>query len=362
MKVEMRTWPFALRRLCGKWYTLALVVFAAAFAIAYSVIHDDEMLIISSTLGILVLYGGAVALASYCGTREPLDPVGRSLWEIRDGRIPVFAELQKYAGLATFALLSPLIVVAGLAVLPRLLLVLGMKDDTWAAVFTVLVPCLLILVCSYVLFRWETARNARRDSAKNTPRALYLRSFSGDASLVLSSLSRTALFDCVERALGRIFSVERLVLRALIERRFAGIAVGAPGEKLPPLGFERLYFLEEDWQQAVASLISECPVIVVNCSLTKWVGWELEEIERQGARRKLILIAHGRTADERVRKLDFALRALGLDKRLNVRDGANTISLARLDQSEPVEVQAFPDDLFAFLDAVTLGVYFSDQR
>jgi len=189
-----------------------------------------------------------------------------------------------------------------------------------------------------------------------------LRSFSEDASLVIGGLSRTAFFDGVERALGRIFSVERLVLRALIERRFAGTAVGTPGEKLPPLGFERLYFLEKDWQRAVASLISECPVVVVNCSLTKWVRWELEEIERQGARRKLILIAHGRTADERVGKLNFALHALGHDKRLNVRGGANTIALARLDQSEPVEVGAFPDDLFAFLDAVTLGVYFLDQR
>lgn len=341
---------------------LALVFFAGSAVVAGSLIYNNEILMISLMLGILVLYGGPVALASYYVTHERLGLVEQSLWQIRESRIPLFAEVRRYAGLFTFALLSPLVLAVMLSLFPGIISASGVKDETLVVAFTISIPPILVLGIAYVLFRWETARNARHDKSTNTPRALYLRSFSEDASLVLSDLSKAPIFRFAERALGRIFSVERLVLRALIERRFAGIAVGAPGERLPPLGFERLYFSEQEWQGEVASLISTCRLVIVNCSLTQWVEWELKEIERQAVKRKLILIAHGRTTEERIRKLNFALQALKVDKRIDIRDGANAIVIACLDQQEPVEVHAFSDDLFAFLDATTLGIYLSVRR
>ena len=362
MTIELRSWPFALRRLCGKWYALALVSFAAAVAVIYAIVRNDVSFAIWPVFGILLLYGGAVVIASHRGAHERLDPLGCSLTEIRSGRIPILCELRRYCVLTTFALLSPLILIAGLAFVPRVLFALGVDSEVWVGALTILAPNLLLIVALYTIFRWETSRNWRHDTAKRAPRALYLRSFSEEATLVVGGLLRSRLSRWIESALGRMFSVERLVFRALIERRLAGIAVGAPGERLPPLGFARLYFSDQEWQRKVAALISECRVIIVNCSMTKWVQWELEEVERQSARCKLMLMAHGRTAEERVGKFNFALQALGIDRALDVGDAANTIILARLDQSEPLEIRAFPDDLFAFLDAVTLSVYVLDAR
>lgn len=352
MKIDVRGWPFAWRRICGKSYTLALMVLVFIASLFAAIALDTPDLFLWTAAAILVVYGGGAVLASAIANRTRLNPHRPPLSQMRAGRTPVFAELRKYGWLIVLILSTPLIFVGYMSLIDWATRVVGPGQEVWVLILSPIVLGAFILVLMYRVFRWEAARAWQRDVRQKTPFALYLRSFAEDASVVVGPIASSRAARSAEHLLGRMFSVERLILRALLTNRLAGVAVGAPGERLPPLGFHRLYFSDQDWQREVADLIADCRVVIVNSSISRWVEWELAEIVRQGLRDKLILIAHGRTAGERVGKLNFALSALGHRMTLAEADAA-TIALARLDLPEPLQVLGYPDDLFAYLDATT---------
>jgi len=67
------------------------------------------------------------------------------------------------------------------------------------------------------------------------------------------------------------------------------ITVGKNGEYIPDAGFERKYFSDKEWPAEVAKLIESSHLIILRASTSKWVLWELGEILKSDARKKMIL-------------------------------------------------------------------------
>ena len=68
------------------------------------------------------------------------------------------------------------------------------------------------------------------------------------------------------------------------------VAIGEPGEPVPPYGASRGYFSDEDWQKAVAQLADASRCIVICLDQTAGVMWELEYILKRGHGRKTLFV------------------------------------------------------------------------
>lgn len=77
------------------------------------------------------------------------------------------------------------------------------------------------------------------------------------------------------------------------------IAIGKPGEALPPLGAARAYLSGEPWQMVVANLMGLARAIIIVLDYTQGVTWELQQATRSGCLSKsLLLIPPHRHGDE----------------------------------------------------------------
>jgi hypothetical protein len=69
------------------------------------------------------------------------------------------------------------------------------------------------------------------------------------------------------------------------------IAIGEPGEKLPPLGASRDYLLSEDWKTAVSKLIDESALIIFILGDTDSLFWEFSTaIGKRGKNAVLVVV------------------------------------------------------------------------
>jgi hypothetical protein len=71
------------------------------------------------------------------------------------------------------------------------------------------------------------------------------------------------------------------------------IAIGRPGETLPPLGAARLWVDHGSWQQKVATLLGDCGAVVMIMGAIKGkdgLAWEVETVCKLGLLGKLILV------------------------------------------------------------------------
>jgi hypothetical protein len=80
-----------------------------------------------------------------------------------------------------------------------------------------------------------------------------------------------------------------------LDKAFAGVmpvlAVGQPGETLPPLGAHRLYYDDDEWQEAVSLMIEHASLIVLRPGPSRAILWEVEHIVSMGHLQKLVLYA-----------------------------------------------------------------------
>ncbi len=108
---------------------------------------------------------------------------------------------------------------------------------------------------------------------RNRPPILYLRSFRADARWLEqpSDLIWMFLFP------GRFETLERSLTKSLSG---AGplIAIGQPGEILPPMGAARLYVKHDKWQEVVAHLTKVSGLIVLRVGTTESFWWEVEHV------------------------------------------------------------------------------------
>jgi hypothetical protein len=127
---------------------------------------------------------------------------------------------------------------------------------------------------------WAIGRRWRTPSAEflarhDGPRPiLYLRSFLDDGSS-LKAGKPWGLSHGVDS--WRNDSVERRLAKAL-GRVGPLVAVGRPGDTLPPLGAARLYLGDEHWQAVVSDLLARCQFVVLHAGGTAGLQWEMDAV------------------------------------------------------------------------------------
>ena len=96
------------------------------------------------------------------------------------------------------------------------------------------------------------------------PLVLYLRSFSADSNLAPGTEAETALLPTAEEALARH-----------LERVGTVVAIGRPGEALPPIGVPRVYRSDAEWQAAVLGLMQRARLTVLAYGSSPGLVWEI---------------------------------------------------------------------------------------
>src|SRR5262245_58368307 len=105
------------------------------------------------------------------------------------------------------------------------------------------------------------------------PFILYLRSFGSDD---------TRRPTAVEELLGAHLTDEQMLVKNLTKRLWCGqvrvLAVGRPGEELPPLGCTRYCFSNEEWKDEVSDLLHKASAVLLRPGITPAVLWETEKL------------------------------------------------------------------------------------
>jgi hypothetical protein len=70
------------------------------------------------------------------------------------------------------------------------------------------------------------------------------------------------------------------------------IAIGRPGEPLPPLGAARFYVSHERWQEKVADVLRASQMVVWMTGVTKGLRWELDYLIKSTVPSQIIVWAH----------------------------------------------------------------------
>ena len=90
------------------------------------------------------------------------------------------------------------------------------------------------------------------------------------------------------------WDAKALTLEEVIERALwlAGpvIAIGRPGEKLPPAGAAREYVPDGDWQARVGELIAECRYVSVVAGTSEGLLWECRMLSEARALAKVVVL------------------------------------------------------------------------
>ncbi len=64
-------------------------------------------------------------------------------------------------------------------------------------------------------------------------------------------------------------------LAAIMDEAGPFVAVGRPGDALPPLGASRFYLPGKDWQRFVSQLLDDAALVLIMAGRTEGLGWEI---------------------------------------------------------------------------------------
>ncbi|MFQ5624098.1 MAG: hypothetical protein ACE5FS_11955 [Paracoccaceae bacterium] len=95
-------------------------------------------------------------------------------------------------------------------------------------------------------------------AADKRPPVVYLRSFANEANATDAERGFAAMFEPIGPF----------------------VAIGAPGEKLPPLGAARLYLAGRNWKQKVSELLRQAELVLVYGGETPGLGWEVSRVRK----------------------------------------------------------------------------------
>ncbi|HML50082.1 MAG TPA: PQQ-binding-like beta-propeller repeat protein [Propionicimonas sp.] len=173
---------------------------------------------------------------------------------------------------------------------------LGMFADLpdWFAFWVFLVMqwvAVLLLLLAFVPI--ALARRLALKTAAGRPitpgeYALLLRNFSDDyLEMRVRQVGRASVLDQLFlRRRNRFEEIEAISL----DREGAVVAVGKPGERLPPgVGAQRLYF-GSDWQQRVEVLMRDARLIVLNLGRSEALIWEATRLSQLGVLHKTVFV------------------------------------------------------------------------
>jgi len=165
---------------------------------------------------------------------------------------------------------------------------------TWFAILSAF-ALLLLLIVSFsrgMAYEWRIAKQyaalqagemRRRDTR---PPVILLRSFGDDVIGVdRAPTVNTPLSSWDAKAL----TLEEVMERALW-RAGPVIAIGRPGEKLPPAGAAREYVPDGEWQARVGELMAECRYVCVVAGTSEGLLWECRMLSEARALAKVVVV------------------------------------------------------------------------
>ncbi|MFD9697465.1 hypothetical protein [Lentzea sp. NPDC059081] len=115
-------------------------------------------------------------------------------------------------------------------------------------------------------------------AADPRPPVLYLRSFTVDDQLARTGETALDYFRTEEERLARAFApIGPLV------------AVGRPGEPLPPAGAPRVY-VGDEWRDTVRDLLGRSRLVLVGAGRGDGLRWELEQVRKTVDPRRVVLL------------------------------------------------------------------------
>jgi hypothetical protein len=75
------------------------------------------------------------------------------------------------------------------------------------------------------------------------------------------------------------------------------VAIGRPGDPLPPLGASRFYVADADWQGFVAGLLRKASLVIVLAGRTQGLAWEVAQCRQLLDPRRLVVLVPLREAE-----------------------------------------------------------------
>jgi hypothetical protein len=107
------------------------------------------------------------------------------------------------------------------------------------------------------------------------------------------------------------------------------VAIGRPGEAIPPLGAARQYCRGDEWTDVVTQLAQAAPWIAMSVDDTQGIGWELEMLKRAGHLRKTIFFFNPETTRQARAELQSQLlQCFGVKTPMNADNGSNLVAMA----------------------------------
>lgn len=120
------------------------------------------------------------------------------------------------------------------------------------------------------------------------PPVLYLRSFRDDPAGAVQT--RAHFFQV------RSFSDEEQLAWAVQKRVGPFVAVGRPGERLPPVGAKRIPLPEDRWRTTVSALMGAAALVVVRTGDGPNLHWEMAEARHQVPPDRVVVLVGGDAA------------------------------------------------------------------
>jgi hypothetical protein len=171
------------------------------------------------------------------------------------------------------------------------------------------------------------------DVMTNDPRPpiLYLRSFEDE------NIDPFGLVSGAEGTLARV-----------MEEVGPFVAVGRPGDQLPPLGASRSYRRDTDWQSYVLSLLDRAALVILLAGRTQGLAWELRQCAQRITPEKLVVLVPNRRAS--YDEFQAIARAAGIpltlppfpDREAARYDADDISGLVHFDRSWQGHFSAFP--------------------
>jgi len=196
-------------------------------------------------------------------------------------------------------------------------------------------------------FALSTVQVLKRSGA---PPVVFLRSFTDE-----HNLERSAYWTPFT------LSFERL-LKRVVSQFGPFVAIGKPGEALPPAGAARTYKSDNPWQVRVLELIRSSKLVLMLAGSTEGLKWELKRIVEEGHHRKLLILmppVNNAERRMRLRSLAMSLEGTVWFNALSqaVADDVTSVELRNDGTVTLVTAPGYRQDELIFRAALYLGIY-----
>lgn len=181
---------------------------------------------------------------------------------------------------------------ASLSAIVLLLALSGGVALQWGLLCNFLIPPLALVahLRGIKSFRQHHARVDLQDVLAGPPPAVYLRSFGADSEIFYQVHSSETRTEPGSVDYSNTWTVEEIAI-GVVAKTCPVIAVGRPGDPMPPVGAARLYCSEEsDWRQLVGGLLINSALVVLRPGNSEGVRWELQQVLASKHRNRCALL------------------------------------------------------------------------